>query len=267
MTSTKPDSTWTARIGYDRLFDFVTAIDALTNECKLAIEEDGMSTSAVDPANVAMVRANLPADAFEEFDVDATETEIGVNARRVRKVLEHLEQQDTVSITLQQDRKKLTFSGGPYSYTYAHLSADTVRSEATIPDMDLSATVDIDSDRLTTAVAYFREFSEHVTVGYDLSANEFYMEAVENGGTDDGEFRLQRSDLEYVPHPGEANSLFSTDYFVDLTEALPEGGTVTLEIGECEPMTMSYGIAPVDGPGDRYHGEVTFFQAPRIQSD
>lgn len=257
------DHTWKATIGYNRLYEYLKSINSLVDECRLHVDENGILTSAADPANVAIVQAELGADAFDSYQ--KVDTDIGLNVTRIRRVLEGFDDPDTVTITFKEEYKKMVLDAGDYSFTASCFDTDSIRSDAEFPNLDLAATVEIGNERLDTAVKYFDKFTDKVNVGYDPSEAEFYMEG--QGSTDDGEFRLHRQDLVAVPRSGVARSLYHLDYFQDLTGALPEEGTVQLEIGEEYPMCMSYGISALDGPGDRYHGEVKFLQAPRIQSD
>lgn len=259
-----------AEVSQEYLLDFINAIDAVVDECRVHVTEDGLNVKAVDPANVAIVDAELNAEAFQSYD--AKETKFGINTRVVKNILECFEDGKPVNLSL-ETTKKLVLSSGRYSYTYAILDPDVIRDDPTIPDMDLTTKVDLDGDRLTNAVEFCNQFAQKVALGYDEDNETLYLESIEETargvGTDDGEFVLPREDIEYVHYTGEARSLYSLDYFTDLTDALPEGETVTVEVGEEFPMTATYGIAPDPlGPqSGRYLGEVTIMQAPRIASN
>jgi hypothetical protein len=55
------------KIDEKKISAFVDTLRDMVPECRLMITPDGISTLAVDTANVAMVSANLPAAAFEEY--------------------------------------------------------------------------------------------------------------------------------------------------------------------------------------------------------
>lgn len=252
-----------AEIRCERLQEFVSAIDAIVDEAVVRIDEDGISASAVDPANVAMAEATLSADAFESFD--GREAALGVDIPRLRTVLGGYDDEALVTLRMDEEAKKLGLASGDYSYTYACIHPDSIRTEPDIPELDLSTTLEIGGDQLSHAVEYFDEFATHVDMGYSPDGNEFYMKADSDKGTDDADFRLGREDLEYV-RGGESSSLFSLDYFTDLTEEIPDGRTVTVEVGQEFPMKMRFGIVPKED-STHFHGDVVFMQAPRIQSD
>lgn len=254
---------WVGRIDYNALDEFVTALSAVVDECRLRIEEDRIMTEAVDPANVAMTRVELAAEAFEVYQ--GGDAEIGLPLYRLRDQLEHWDPAEPITLKYREEWRKMELESGPYSYTLALIHPDSIRQDPDLPTLDLSATVGIKSDEYADAIMYAKETGDRANVGYDPTDSAFYVYA--QGDTDDAEFRVSRESLADVPRPGEADSLFSLDYQRDLVEQLPEGRVVTLDVGNEYPMTMTFGIAPVDGSGTRYLGEVTYLQAPRIMSD
>lgn len=245
---------------------YLSAVDALADEAVVRIEEDGLQSAAVDPANVAMVEAQLSGQAFRLFD--RSDSDFGVSTYKLHPLLEETDE-DVASLDYDVDTRKLELRLGPYLYTHSTVSPDTVRDEPTIPDLDdLAFTGRVKIERLREAVDWFNTFAEHVKLGFDAANDELFMEAIEdrgNGsGTDDGVFQLERSELEGVRKPGEASSQFYLDYFSDIVAAVPDETVVQLRLGREMPFRLSYEIEGDDGESA---GQVTFMQAPRIQSD
>lgn len=246
---------------------FLAAPNAICDEFVLHVDGEGFHTSAVDPANVAMVAAHLETTVFERLDGEA---EFGINCRKLANLLDRELEDEQIRMEWNAESRVLNLSAGPYSYEFATINADSVRNEPEIPDLDLPCVVVMGAERLRTAVEYFDEFSTHVNVSFDAEGRRFTMDALERSGagrgasigTDQGSFELDAPDLvDYAP--GDASSHFSLDYFSDITEAIP-ATEVSMDIGEEFPMKLRYDLGP-DGRGK--HGAVTFMQAPRIQSD
>lgn len=253
------------------LEEYLNAANALVDEAAIRVTGDGLVTRAVDPANVAMVRVELSNSAFSEQDGDAAE--FGIDTRKIGNLVEGI---DRAFLDLEYDPKtrKLELGSGPYQYTHAALEVDSLRNEPDIPDLDLTFEAKINIDQLREAVEWFHEFTTHVRMGYDPDRQKFWMKADERRGggeigTDDGTYELDRSELGFVGETGHADSQFSTDYFKDIVQAVPDGRTVTVIMGEDFPMKLSYETGWEEtGPNEGFaHGEVTFFQAPRIQTD
>ena len=68
------------------LSDIVSIISELVNEVRLKVTKEGMSLTAIDPANVAMVYFKIPAELFSQFEVDKEEV-LGINLESMKSVL------------------------------------------------------------------------------------------------------------------------------------------------------------------------------------
>lgn len=98
------------------LLKAVELISELVTEVRLKVNEFGLSISAMDPANVAMVGFKLPRSAFSKFETD-TEV-LGINLDSLKRVLKRcstgssllIEKEDNLLKMDIQDRIKRNFS-------------------------------------------------------------------------------------------------------------------------------------------------------------
>ncbi|MDP1729417.1 MAG: hypothetical protein Q8L27_04400, partial [archaeon] len=67
------------------LSDIMGIISELVNEVKIKINKEGLSITAIDPANVAMILFKLPASSFSQLEVE--EEEIGVSLDSFKAIL------------------------------------------------------------------------------------------------------------------------------------------------------------------------------------
>lgn len=159
-------------------------------------------------------------------------------------------------------RRKVDFSVGRYEYTYAYIDPDSIRSEPTIPDLDLTADVELSGGLLREGVELVAFTNDYIQAEFLTDQQTLRFSA--EGSTDDAAWTAHNEDL-IVRSGGRADSRFSRDYSRDIVAAIPEDEQVRLRIGEEFPMKVSYKIvADDDALGHSYHGEVTFLQAPRI---
>ena len=63
----------------------IDVVSELVTEVKIKFNDFGMSITAIDPANVAMVRFKLPKSAFSQFEA-GNET-LGINLENLKKIL------------------------------------------------------------------------------------------------------------------------------------------------------------------------------------
>ncbi len=73
-----------ATIDADMFREAIDAISALIPECRLHTDETGISTRAVDTANVAMIALTLKKEAFDSFK--ATNSQLGIDMMKMKNI-------------------------------------------------------------------------------------------------------------------------------------------------------------------------------------
>ena len=231
------------------------SVGALVDECKIRLEDDGITIRAVDPANVGMVDVTLSANAFESYEADGGL--IGVNLTRLDDIAGMANAGDVILLELDEETRKLHIKIDGLEYTLALIDPDSIRQEPDIPDLDLAASVVVEGKDVNRAVRAADMVSDHIALGVDEEAEAFYVSA--EGDTDDVHLQLDRDDLIDLT-VGPARSLFSLEYLKDMNKAIPADAEVMIDVGEEFPVKIGFEIA--EGQGD-----VTYMLAPRIQSN
>jgi len=244
-----------AIVSADTLKETLDSVSVLVDECKIHLDEDGLSIRAVDPANVGMVDLDLAAAAFESYEADGGL--IGVNLSRLEDIAGMADAGQLVQLELDEETRKLHIQIDGLEYTLALIDPDSIRQEPDIPDLDLPAHVVIEGRDIDRAVTAADMVSDHIALGVDAADELFYVDA--EGDTDDVHLELTRDQLIDL-EAGEAHSLFSLDYLKDMNKAIPKDAEVELELGDEYPVKMHFDIAEAQG-------QVTYMLAPRIQSD
>jgi len=244
-----------AIVSADTLQETLDSVSVLVDECKIHLDEDGLSIRAVDPANVGMVDLDLGAAAFESYEADGGL--IGVNLSRLEDIAGMADAGQLVQLELDEETRKLHIQIDGLEYTLALIDPDSIRQEPDIPDLDLPAHVVIEGRDIDRAVTAADMVSDHIALGVDTADELFYVDA--EGDTDDVHLELTRDQLIDL-EAGDAHSLFSLDYLKDMNKAIPKDAEVELELGDEYPVKLHYDIAEAQG-------RVTYMLAPRIQSD
>jgi proliferating cell nuclear antigen len=244
-----------AIVSADTLRETLDSVSVLVDECKIHLDEDGLSIRAVDPANVGMVDLDLGAAAFESYEADGGI--IGVNLSRLEDIAGMADSDQLIQLELDEETRKLHIQIDGLEYTLALIDPDSIRQEPDIPDLDLSANVVIEGADIDRSVRAADMVSDHIALGVDANDELFYVDA--EGDTDDVHLELTRDDLIDL-EAGDAHSLFSLDYLKDMNKAIPKDAEVELELGDEYPVKIHFDIAEAQG-------HVTYMLAPRIQSD
>lgn len=265
--------------------DLLRRIDALlkplADEYKVHFDPtDGLTVSAVDPANVGMISFEVPPSAFEVYDVDDDEVIAGLNHSDLSSIASYARKgrgdddgdpvtwvwsRETRRFYVQVERDDLTRES-----SFASIDPDSIRMEPDIPDLSLPWETDLDSKLLRDVTRTANSAGcEHLQI-----AAEDLSSGVSGDPTAGVLFYAQTDNREEVFRPestatwvgdgdaAEKASLFSMDYLKDIAKDLHEAkpDSVKLEFGQEFPVKIQFSESDYGISG-------TFMLAPRIQSD
>lgn len=120
----------------------IELISELVIEVKLKVNEYGLSITALDPANVAMISFKIPKQAFSEFEVG--KEILGVNLENLKKILKRCGPRGI--LTMETSENQITFlieEGLKRNFSMALIEVDSEEKE--IPNLEFSASVLISS--------------------------------------------------------------------------------------------------------------------------
>ena len=264
-TETEQTGPFEAIIADGTLRTFNSAITPIVDEAKIRLTDDGLTVTAVDPAQVAMVSTALYTEAFESYP-ESTQGVLGANLTRIDDILSLGGTSDLVHMNLNPETRKLHFEVDGLEYTLALIDPDTVRQEPDIPDLDLPLEARFPASEIKKAAKAADMVSDHIAIEYEADAEALRFTA--EGDTDDAVYTVPDDELEIVTGTADARSLFSLDYVKDIVKSLPSNDTeLTLELGDEFPFKLRYAVGE-DGDGStRMLRNVEYMLAPRITSD
>lgn len=240
----------------DRWMMFADRVRAVSEECILTVDSEGIHTLVQDPSKVLMVDLSLAPGGFESYE--STGDEIGLNLARFTDVLGLAEKTDLVRVALDTETRMFHVAGDGFEYKLAGLDPDSVRNRPDIPELDLAVCVSISGDKFARAIDGADMISDHIYLGNDSEGECFY--AGSEGDIDDVRFEWGHDDLASVEQGvGEdVESFYSTNYLDEATGALSDDA-VTVHVDEEFPLVFTQPFA--EGAGD-----CLFMLAPRIRN-
>jgi proliferating cell nuclear antigen len=241
-----------AEIKSDRLKDSIEILSVMIDEAKFKLTPLGISASAVDPANVAMVSFDLAKDAFDSYE--ATEGELGIDLKKLNGVMEMANKDDNIELELDETAHKLVVRMRGLAYTMSLLDPTSIRKEPKVPALELPARIVIRGEDIKRAVKAGEKVSDYMSMG--VRGNVFFMEA--EGDTDKVLVEMTKDKLIDIK-PAEAKALFSLDYLSDMSKTAGKASEVTLNIGNDYPIKVAFLFA--EG-----HGHAEYMMAPRVES-
>ena len=242
-----------ATIDAEVLKESIDAISALVTECRLRISEGGISTRAVDTANVAMVSLELRKDAFDSFTGNAGE--IGLDIAKLKNIFGMMA--GILTVELPDNANKLQISVQGYRYSITLLDTNTIRKEPNMPKLELPGRIVIPGNDLNNAIKAAAVISDKIAMGIDPLKPTFFM--VAEGDTDHIRREFSKEELKSLA-PVEARSLFSIDYLKDMGKVMSKADEVEIHLGTDHPVRFSFDIA-------NGGGHVEYLLAPRIEAD
>ncbi len=233
-----------------RLFaDIISIISEVVTEVKIKVSKEGLSLTAVDPANVAMVHFNMPSDLFSEYNIEKTDI-LGINLENLKAVLRRckpgasltVEKQDNILKLGIQDRIKRDFS-------LALLDIDVEEKE--MPQWEFNSIVKLNADALVEVVEDCAIVSDACT--FIAEPSKFIVEA----------YGLNSARAEFSSDEAEiysANSMarFSLEYMNKFIKGAKVSNRVHLSFSNNHPMRLDFPTGNV---------MLSFVLAPRIEQD
>ncbi len=230
--------------------DIITIISELVTEVRMKINKDGISLTAIDPANVAMIYFKIPNSLFSDFELDKEEEELGINLNNLKAVLRRckpgaaltLEKADNILKLGIRDRVKRDFS-------LALIDIDV--EEKPLPEWEFNSVVKINSDTLTEVIEDCSVVSDACT--FLAEPDKFIVEA---HGLNSA--RAEFSSDEAEIHSANSTARFSLEYLNKFIKGAKISNQSTLSFSDNHPMRLDFHTGDV---------VLSFVLAPRVEQE
>ena len=233
-----------------RLFaDIVSIISELVVEVKIKVTKEGMSLTAVDPANVAMVHFKMPSDLFSEYQLDKDEV-LGVNLENLKAVLRRCKPGSSLTIQRQDNNLKLGINDRiKRDFSLALLDIDMEEKE--MPQWEFNSIVKLNADALVEVVEDCAIVSDACT--FIAEPSKFIVEAYGLNSA-----RAEFSSDEAEIHSANSMARFSLEYMNKFIKGSKISNRVHLSFSNNHPMRLDFPTGNV---------MLSFVLAPRIEQD
>ena len=230
-------------------FNLISIISELVTEVRIKVNKEGMNLVAVDPATVAMVHFNIPAELFKQFEVEKEEV-LGVNLDNLKSILRRcgggsslvLETQDNLLKIGIQDKIKRDF-------TLALI--DIEGEEKEMPEWEFKSIIKMDSQAFVDAIEDCLVVSDACT--FIVEQNKFIIEAK---GLNSARTEFSSDEAEIYANPSIAR--FSLEYLNKFIKGAKISNRVELNFSDNHPMRINFPTGKV---------MLSFVLAPRVEQD
>lgn len=224
----------------------VEVISELVSEVRIKVNEFGMSITAIDPANVAMVRFKLPKSAFSQFETG--DEVLGINLDNLKRILKRcnsgspliLEKKENYLEIQIQDKIKRNFS----------LNLIEIEGqEKEMPVLDYSARVEINSSDLAASVEDCAVVSD--ACSFIVNSNGFI---IESRGLNSARSEFSKDEVKIEAE--ECKSKYSLEYLQKFMKGAKVSEKTILNFANDHPLKMEIRTE---------HMELSFILAPRVE--
>lgn len=229
--------------------DMVSIISELVTEVRLKITKEGMSLTALDPANVAMVYFKIPSDLFANFELEKDET-LGINLENLKAVLRRCQAGSSLTLTKEEGVLKLVIQDRiKRDFTLALI--DITGDEKEMPKWEFKSVVKMDSESFVEVIEDCSIVSDACT--FFAEPNKFIVEA---HGLNSA--RAEFSNEEVEIYSDNSSARFSLDYLNKFTKGAKISARVTISFSDNHPMRIDFPTGNV---------LLSFVLAPRIEQE
>ncbi len=242
-----------AKVKSEVLKGIIDVTSPLVNEVKLNITPKGISLRAVDPAHVAMVDLEVKSKAFDEYK--ATDMELGIDMDKLGSIMRLSSSGDMVSLDYDEESNRLIVKIGNLVRKMGLIDTAGM-PDPKMPNLNLPAKVVLKASELNQGVRASEAVSDHLA----LTVNKDDFELFAEGDTDTVNLKLPKDLLVELNTTTKCKSLFSIDYFSNMIKPVRGEDSITIMIGNDNPIRVEFDIA-------EKKGHVTYLLAPRIESE
>jgi len=226
----------------------IEIISDLVTEVRIKINEFGMSITAIDPANVAMVSFRLPKTNFSKFETG--EESLGVNIDSFKKILKRVSSSSSLILEKKENLLSIEIQDRIQRRFTLNL-IEIEREDKDLPNLEFSSLIEINSGDLINSI-------EDCAVVAD--ACSFIVEEgkfiIESKGLNSA--RSEFSGDEAKIDAEATKSRYSLEYLQKFMKASKLAEKTVLKFANDHPLRIDINTGQI---------EVIFILAPRVETE
>jgi len=239
------------RLENPRLFsDIIGIISELVNEVKMKVSKEGISITAIDPANVAMVVFKLPAHAFSQLEVE--EEHLGISLESFKAILKRCSFGSSLLMKTEDNFLKIEIDDKvKREFTLALIDLD--KKDKPVPSLEFSARIEINSTELQEAIEDCSIVAD--SCNFESEQDKFSIYAK---GTLNSAKLTYSSDEAHIESPSKQKGKYSLEYLQKMIRATKITEKTILNFSNDYPLKMDFKTPNL---------ELSFILAPRVETE
>jgi len=229
--------------------DIISIISELVKEVKIKVNKEGMSLTAVDPANVAMVYFKIPSDLFVEFNIEKPEV-IGVNLDNLKSVLRRCKPGSSLTMQSAENTLKIGIQD-TIRRDFSLALIDLESEEKELKEWEFNSVIKMNSETLSEVIEDCLIVSD--ACSFIAEPSKFIVEA---SGLHSSRAEFSSDEVEI--HSANSSARFSLEYLSKFIKGARVSSRCVLSFSDDHPMRLDFPTGNV---------MLSFVLAPRIEQN
>jgi len=227
--------------------NLISIISDLVTEVRIKVNSEGMGLVAVDPATVAMVYFNIPAELFSEFNIEKDEV-LGINLDNLKSILRRCGM--GCSLSMEKDENLLRISlHDKIKRDFALALIDVEGEEKEMPEWEFKSVIKMDAQTFVDAIEDCAVVSDACT--FIAEPNKFIIEAK---GLNSARTEFSSDSTQIFSDSSTAR--FSLEYLCKFVKGSKISNKVDLNFSDNHPMRINFSSGKIT---------LSFVLAPRVE--
>lgn len=231
------------------LAQLISIISELVKEVKIKVNKDGMSLTALDPANVAMAYFNIPAELFSEFVVDKDET-LGVNLENLNSIMRRCKMGSSLIIEKEESSLKIAIND-KIKREFSLALIDVEGDEKQMPAWEFKSVIKMDAQAFVDAIEDCSVVADACT--FIAQPDKFIIES-SNLHSARNEFSNEEAQI----FSDASSARFSLEYLGKFVKGAKIANRAEINFSDNHPMRLNFPSGKV---------MLSFVLAPRVEQD
>ncbi len=229
--------------------EIIGIISEMVLEVRIKVDNEGLSISAIDPANVAMILFKLPADAFSELEVEKEEV-LGVSLDNLKAVLRRIKAGSVLAMEKEENMLKIIIQD-KIRKEFSLALIDVEGDEKPIPNLNFVSKIEMTSVDFSEAIEDCNVVAD--SCSFVSAPDNFVIQGKGNLNS----FKSEFSD-EVNIQAEEATSKYSLEYLQKMIKGTKLTDKVVLNFGNDYPLKLEFNTPKVS---------LSFILAPRVETE
>ncbi len=239
------------RLENPRLFsDIIGIISELVSEVKIKVNKEGLSITAIDPANVAMVLFKLPASSFSKLEVE--EEYLGVSLDSFKAILKRCSFGSSLLMKTEDNYLKIEIDDKvKREFTLALIDLD--RKDKPIPNLEFASMIEISSTELQEAIEDCAIVAD--SCSFESEPDKFSIYA--KGSLNSARLTYSSDEVK-IASALKQKGKYSLEYLQKMIKATKITDTTTVNFSNDYPLKLNFKTPSL---------ELSFILAPRVETE